>query len=73
MSTAGFNQDEIQAQLEQIKDIKNEYDSLTPDEKKTKTYTLDEVKEMLGYKNPDEGNQNDDDEITNIEDADLIE
>lgn len=41
MSYSGFEQEEIQEELSRIKGIKEEYDGLSPEEKKSKTsYTL---------------------------------
>lgn len=54
MSYSGFEQEEIQSQFNQIKNIKNEYDNLSPDEKKSRTYTLDEVKLKFGFADSDE-------------------
>ena len=53
MSCAGFNQNEIQEEFDHIKGIKEGYDGLSPEEKKNKTYTLDEVKDMFGIKDED--------------------
>ncbi len=54
MSYSGFEQEEIQEELSRIKEIKEDYDSLTPDEKTQRTYTLDEVKDMFKNKDKDE-------------------
>lgn len=49
MTYAGFEQEEIQSEIDKIKSIKDEYESLSPDEKEKRTYTLDELKEKLGW------------------------
>jgi len=55
LSCSGFDQNEVQSQFNHIKSIKDEYDNLSPDEKKSKTYTLDEVKMKFGFFDSEEG------------------
>ncbi len=62
MSFAGFDQEEIQSQFDHIKSIKEEYDSLSPEEKKSKTFTLDELKNMIEDNDPEEQDDNNDNE-----------
>jgi len=51
MTYAGFEQQDIQAEMNCLKGIKDEYDGLTPEEKAKRTYTLNE---MMGKMKKDE-------------------
>ncbi len=44
MTYAGFEQEDIQSEMDRIKEIKDEYNSLTPEEKKKRTISLDDLK-----------------------------
>jgi len=44
MTYAGFEQDDIQSEMDRIKSIKEEYDNLTPEEKKQRTISLNDLK-----------------------------
>jgi len=44
MTYAGFEQDEIQSEMDRISAIKEEYDNLTTEEKKTRTIPLEDFK-----------------------------
>jgi hypothetical protein len=47
MTYAGFEQDEIQAQMDKLIQIKDDYDNLTPEEKAKRTFTFEELKERF--------------------------
>jgi hypothetical protein len=47
MTFAGFEQDDIQAQMDHFNRIKDEYENLTPEEKAKRTYTLEELMERF--------------------------
>lgn len=47
MTYAGFEQEDIQAEMDRIKKIADDYDKMTPEEKKKNTYSWDEVKERF--------------------------
>ena len=44
MTFAGFEQEDIQSEIDRIKDIKEEYNNLTPEEKKQQTISLNDLK-----------------------------
>lgn len=48
MTIAGFDEEEIQGQLDHVKDIKEEYESLSPEEKKIQTTAAEELKAKSG-------------------------
>jgi hypothetical protein len=57
MTYAGFEHDEIQAQIDKINQMKVDYESLTPEEKTTRTFTYDELLERFNEDiNEDEEN-----------------
>jgi|GEM_PF-4370628 len=47
MTYAGFEQDEIQDQMDHINRIKDEYENLTPEEKSIRICTLEKLMERL--------------------------
>ena len=47
MTYAGFEQDDIQAEIDRIKKIADDFKNMTPEEKKQNTYTWDELQEKL--------------------------
>lgn len=47
MTYAGFEQEEIQAEIQRINKIADDYKNMTPDEKKQNTYTWEELQEKL--------------------------
>ena len=47
MTYAGFEQEDIQSEMDRIKKIADDYDKITPEEKKKDTYSWDEVKERF--------------------------
>ncbi len=47
MTYAGFEQDEIQDQMDHINRIKDEYENLTPEEKSIRICTLEELMERF--------------------------
>jgi hypothetical protein len=47
MTYAGFEQEEIQAEIDRIKEIADDYKNMTPEEKKQNTYTWDEMQDKL--------------------------
>jgi len=52
MTYAGFEQEDIQAEIERIKKMADNYTNMTPEEKRQNTYTWEEIQEKL--KNLDE-------------------
>ncbi len=64
MTYAGFEQEDIQSEINRIKEIKDEYESMTPEEKAKKTYSFDDVNDILKKFDKEEGkNKENDDEI----------
>lgn len=63
MTYAGFEQEEVQAEMDKLKQIADDYEKMTPEEKKKNTYTWDEVKER--FKKKDEEIDNDDNDEQN--------
>lgn len=61
MTYSGFEQEEIQEEFNRIKGVKEEYDSLSPEEKAKRTHSFDEVKDMFKTKD-EESDSNDNDE-----------
>jgi hypothetical protein len=47
MTYAGFEQEEIQAEINRIEKIADDYKNMTPEEKKQNTYTWEELQEKL--------------------------
>ena len=47
MTYAGFEQEDIQAEIDRVKQIADDYDKMLPEEKMKNTYTWDEVKERF--------------------------
>lgn len=47
MTYAGFEQEEIQAEIDRIKKMADDYKNMTPEEKKQNTYTWDEMQEKF--------------------------
>ena len=47
MTCAGFAQEDIQAEIDKVKQIADDYGKMSPEEKKKNTYTWDEVKERF--------------------------
>jgi hypothetical protein len=47
MTYAGFEQEVIQAEIDRIKEIADDYKNMTPEEKKQNTYTWDEMQDKL--------------------------
>ena len=47
MTYAGFEQEDIQAEIDRIKQIADDYEKLSPEEKKKNTYSWDEVEERF--------------------------
>ena len=60
----GFEQEDIQAEMDKLKKISDEYSKLTPEEKAKRTYTIDEVKDMISdnEENSEEGKEDKDEE-----------
>jgi len=52
MTYAGFEEEEIQAEIDRIRKMAEDYKNMTPEEKKQNTCTWDEMQEKL--KKPDE-------------------
>lgn len=59
MTYVGFEQEDIQAEMDRIKQIADDYDKMSPEEKKKNTYSWDEIKER--FKKTDGESKNDDD------------
>jgi len=72
MTFAGFEQEDIQAEMDSINKIADDYDKMTPEEQKKNTYTWEEVKEKLGinFENDDAGNQDEEDNDIEKQDND---
>ena len=51
MTYAGYDENEIKKELNEIKGIADEYENLTQEEKKEKTISLDELKKRLNKSN----------------------
>lgn len=47
MTYAGFTQEDVQTQMDKLKKIVDDYEKMSPEEKKKNTYTWDEVKERF--------------------------
>lgn len=47
MTYAGYEQEEIQAEIDRIKKMADDYKNMTPEEKKQNSYTWDEMQEKL--------------------------
>ena len=62
MTYTGFEQEDIQAEINRIKEIKDEYKSLTPEEKAKRTCTLEELENKFKNKKEetDENKKKDD-------------
>jgi hypothetical protein len=72
MTFAGFEQEKIQAEMDRINKIADDYDKMTPEERKKNTYTWEEVKERYGinFENDDTGNQDKEDNDVENQDND---
>ena len=60
MTYAGFEQDEIQAQMNNIKETKVDYENLTPEEKAKRTFTFEELNERFNDDTHEDGDNNED-------------
>ena len=47
MTYAGFEQEEIQAEIDRIKKIADDFNNMTPEEKKQNTFTWDKLQKKL--------------------------
>jgi hypothetical protein len=56
MTFMGFDQEEIQEELDTINKSAEEYDSMTPEERAKNTYSMEELKNMLGISDDEEDN-----------------
>lgn len=63
MTYAGFEQEDVQAEMDKLKQIADDYEKMTPEEKEKNTYTWDEVKER--FKKKGEGSDKDDNDEQN--------
>ena len=60
MTYAGFEQEDIQAEMDRIKKIADDYDKMTPEEKEKNTYSWDEVKERFKKSKGEDKTEDDD-------------
>ena len=65
MTYAGFEQVEIQAQMDDIKQTKVDYENLTPEEKAKRTFTFEELNERLNDDTLEDGDNSEDERNLN--------
>ena len=68
MTFIGFDQDDIQAEMDNIKKIADDYDKMTPEERRKNTYTWEEVKERLSINFDENDLDHDQDDVENSDD-----
>ena len=68
MTFIGFDQDDIQAEMDNIKKIADDYDKMTPEERRKNTYTWEEVKERLSINFDENDLDHDQDDAENSDD-----
>jgi len=63
MTFAGFEQEDIQTEIDRINKIADDYDKMSPEEKKKNTYSWDEIKERFKKSDGEDKAEDDDNEL----------